>query len=402
MSLLCPWVFAQRSQTVRTFSQALNTKPAVISSQLQLRALRTYVQASALERSLAHAYPASYPYTSRGASPLMIKKIPVQYAADFYPQMADILTTNTQLANYFTARNNREILKYAARQKQVFSKMYQSIPVLKQHKQSPLPPDGMAYLAQLVPNDTNYLLLGEIHETQAIQNYMVSFLSQLRTRFPQRKIFFFTEALPEKMKFTDPEFTKYFADASWLQPYMNLFKKLESQQITVIGLEPEFLFLTDDSSQLVHIGKLAYIRDNIWTSPEGIRLRNQRWKEILQTYKICYPDALFVVHGGFHHLAYTGAYSIGAFTKTQGNSFLIGFFPGYTSLKETGLLKNILKTEPWMKNYQLPQGGFLPVSDFDFATQGTFAQPLLQFTPQEAAITGFDVQIKIPVSLPQK
>lgn len=395
--------YAQRGMQARTISRALLTKPSAVSTQLQRRSLRTYSQASNLERQLARSFPKEYVYQNRHASLGMFPEIEAEFASDMYPNAAPFLTTNRQLANYFTAQNNREILKYSRAQNEHYQQLLAQVPLLKERQQLiniPVNQD-MEWLAQQIPADTDYLLLGEHHGFEIIQTQMGELLTQLRARFTNREIILFTEFLPRQLQYNSPEFLKYWQDASYLSPYLPLWEKAYTLHIRTEGLEPIFRLLTT-SKQLTHVGTLTYLPDGIWSSPEGMRLRNQAWLEVLQEFRQQHPDALFIVQTGFAHVDYTQPYSLGSALKNRGNTFVVGFFPGVTSLRDAPSITRVYSREKWSSNYRLPPGGFFPASNFDFATHGAFPQRLVQFTTQERELTGFDIQVKTPIPVTKR
>ena len=398
-----PTAYAQRGTQARAISRALLTKPSSVSVQLQHRALHTYNQASNLERQLARTFPKEYVYQNRHASLGMFPEIEAEFASDMYPDAAPFLTTNRQLANYFTAQNNREILKYSRAQKEHYQQLLEQVPLLKERQQQiDIPTDqDMKWLAQQIPADTDYLLLGEQHGFEVIQTQMGELLTQLRARFTNREIILFTEFLPSPLQYNSSEFLKYWQDASYLSPYLPLWEKAYTQHIHTVGLEPIFRLLTI-SAQLTHVGTLTYLPSGIWSSPEGMRLRNQAWLEVLREFRQQHPDALFIVQAGFAHLDYTQPHSLGNTLKSQANTFVAGFFPGVTSVRDAPSITRVYSREKWSSNYRLPQGGFLPASNFDFATHGAFPQRLVQFTTQERELTGFDIQVKTPIPVTKR
>jgi hypothetical protein len=136
------------------------------------------------------------------------------------------------------------------------------------------------------------------------------------------------------------------------------------------------------------------------TTSEGMRLRNQTWKADIEEYRKAYPDALIIVHAGFGHIDYTIPHSLGrAFQNDK--TFVISFFPGYTKSNYPEETKRTFDNVTWLENYTPGPGNYMPISMFDYLTGGQFPQRILQFDKEDAPITGFDIQFKVPESQPQ-
>lgn len=80
---------------------------------------------------------------------------------------------------------------------------------------------------------------------------------------------------------------------------------------------------------------------------------------------------------------------------------MLSFVPGFhfNNIPEKEL--KLLQYEPWYEaqeqHFMQPEN-FMPHSRFDFASKGKFPEQVLQFAPEDNALTGFDVQIKVPIT----
>ena len=80
--------------------------------------------------------------------------------------------------------------------------------------------------------------------------------------------------------------------------------------IPVIGLDPQFVF--DNLSAAVELEDNSVSQAvNMWTTLEGIRLRNEDWLATLEKYRKQYPHAFFILYGGAVHFDYAFPFSIG-------------------------------------------------------------------------------------------
>lgn len=317
---------------------------------------------------------------------------------EFYPQLKDLITTNKQLTKYFLIENNRQILKQTLAETAHLLLMQQNIAHLKETQiiSPKMQSNDIAWLAKNIPLDTDYLLLGEIHDVPEIHQKMAEFVPLLRKQFGQRPIIWLTEFLPELFTtdILDAELEKNVSPA-----LLTLWHTLHAQHISIVGIEPYFVFLKSPKiwrlSQLLTAQKMS-----IWETLEGIRIRNEFWKNEIAKIRRRNPNALIIIHAGFGHFDYTLGNSLGTALKQKGSTFTVSWVPGYNPKHKTllhRLLQNIEELEP----VACPPDGFAPASFFDFVTRGNFPQRILKFGPQDWYITGFDVQLKVPAS-PQK
>lgn len=339
-----------------------------LSYQLYRRAHESWVKAYRL-RSL---YPRTNTWDWPATRTSSLLTLPPQ---QLYPR-AEFLQTPEELTNYFLTRNNLEIRKWLPRTyaRNAFLQTHaQDFISARQPVTHPAEHD-MTWLVNQIPAQTNYLLLGERHHFADIQQQIANLLPQLRQKFSQ-EIFLFTEFIPQDKSWT------VALDYDEMAYYLPIYLSAQTENISVIGLEPPFVHKTDValiSQETLVLPPSLQITQDVWQSLEGLRLRNEQWLRVLQQYREEHPDALFIIHAGYDHVGYAAPYSLGAQLRAQGSVFVASFAPlAATTHAGTTLL----------------------TSEFDQATDGLLPDRVLLFdTPELIRQAGFDVQIKIPVT----
>ncbi len=402
---LGPHIYAQRNvKELRTTAQALTSQsvarptlqtfknaPNKVSAQLSQRVQHTYQQANRLEQALVTHPLLSILYRPQAATRLN-HKLDIELRDNLYPQLKEILHTNRQLTHYFLSQNNRQIIKNIPYEKARILNMQQHIERLKANQHiSPYPAKyDLDVVVNAIPTSTDYLLLGEVHNVPEIHQQMARLIPKLRSKFKYRKIIWLTEFLPELIS------------ADLLQQevppaLMHLWKTAIHRHIPVVGIESLHTYVEDyelwDWPSFLHMQP----KTSIWETKEGIRLRNECWKKQIALIRKRNPTALIVLHAGFGHLDNTEQYSLGTYLHEQGNTFTISFVPGLTFQDSADGARELLE----FVNEDFPSDGLIPTSFFDFATQGEFFQRILEFGKEDWKITGFDVQIKIPINSPK-
>lgn len=297
------------------------------------------------------------------------KPLPLQYK-NFYPQ-SNFLTTSNQINRYFLAKNSLEIAKWRpiAQQRELF--ITQNIAAYQTSKRAISHPaqDDMAWLAEQIPPQTNYLLLGERHYFPQIQTQIALFIHELRAKYPQRHIMLFSEFVPQGKTWQEVR------EEPKIQAYIPVFFASQFEDIPVIGLEPALVHQTQHTQLTVNTDTDATRLQNVWTSIEGVRLRNNQWLKILAQYRQQYPDALFVIHGGSGHVDYMAPFSLSH------------------SLKKHGVFTVMLTAETGQ-----PFDAATSIrSPFDQYSNGQFPDRILQFQDEQLSrMAGFDIQIRIP------
>lgn len=284
-----------------------------------------------------------------------------------YPQ--ENLSNGQALKDHFLNQHNLEIIKWTpvlqARQKA----LKENLPQLREAQQTIEHPArlDMKWLAEQLPEDARYLLLGEKdHGVYTIHQQIKYLLAELHHRYPHRKIILFTEFLPQ--------------DHSWMYAvrhpgmwgYLPLFLAGQMERIPVVGLEPNFVFKTIETQ--VEDPEL-HDSGPMWASIEGVRIRNEKWLTRLQAARRQYPEALFVVYAGAGHVDYNEPYSLGKSLEGPQTKVVL-FHPRY-AVKD-GRLKEM-------------------ITMFDIVTQGEFSSRIVQFKSTKLArLAGFDIQIGVP------
>ncbi|MCQ2410592.1 MAG: hypothetical protein MJ053_03635 [Elusimicrobiaceae bacterium] len=226
----------------------------------------------------------------------------------------------------------------------------------------------MAWLAQQIPEDTQYLLLGEIHNP-FVMGHISPLMKELRVRFGDRRIILLTEFLEEGDSSTleDPE--KY---SGWFSTPLRqkIWTEAQANQISVFGLEPSVVY--EHYSDFHFVSEYNH-RENVWATNFGVDVRNHAWAKTIEQYHQENPDALIVVYAGINHLAYTSPFSLGLKLKKQAPTFLTSFTLGIPTSQESVLQ---------------------PISSFDLVTGGVFGQRIVHVAPEDAETAGFNIQLK--------
>lgn len=423
---LCAQPFKALYQAPRTVVQIkgknipgkarISVDSARLSTQLERRVGRTYMQAHAAQTKM-HLEHASPFFLTRVEKPLL--EMTPLLEANVYPSLNNLLTTRKQVTDYFLVQNNLKIAQVTRLFKQNFERLEQAIPLLISHQRF-IPAylrDNMFWAACQFDSDLDYLLIGEVHNHPKLEDQIAEFIDRATLRFANRKIILFTEFLAETDRISSLDQLQQKAE-EWPGPnfgtHLPVFKEALSHSITLVGLEPNYVLrrhnMTKEIDKQPHNSVWARYKnaiqspDSIWVTPEGLYLRNQHWMQILKNWRKAFPSALFIIYAGDDHLNANFPYSLGHELKQQSNTFIASFYPGKAAAPAMEQLKNqgILyqdnlnaKQLDWLNHLTLGEGEFLPVSDFDIATQGKFPQGMLLFGPDDYKITGFDMQIKV-------
>ncbi len=328
------------------------------------------------------------------------------YIYQLYPHLQNILETSEQISSYFIAQNNRRIAHDIVLQKQSFLQKNQATQELKLRQVIPTQEDMQFVLSQ-IPDDVQYILIGEVHGYWLIERAIADLINKIGERFTERPIFLFTEFIQQGKI---PTSTRSIARV--ISPignpnekkHLSVFEAAFKQNISIVGLEPTFV--SHISNEMLYSD--SRLDRSMWASREGTALRNQFWKQTLEKYRAQFPDAIFIVHSGNAHLDYTEPTSIGkALKENNQHVFFASFYPGLSlddpfardfleDIRSSYSTEFNNKKTDWLEHYNPGEQGFLPISSFDFATEGAFPQRILLFGKQDCKITGFDMQIKVP------
>ena len=350
---------------------------AELSGFLYNNMLESYQQAKAIQ------YDANTPYLC----PILPSKKIIGTAEqttfvdafDMYPD-SPYLQTSEQLANYFLANNNN-LAKYE--QQRIINwlaSLAQQTAIMEEeasHMQQPK--EVLPWLVKQFPPEMKTLFLGDFHTKRRIISFLTQLLPAVRRHYPSEPIFIFTEFLPSRFVWT-------LANESDNDPYGPIWKAAVDNDIHVIGLEPEYvkknkvLFL--EYKTLAGKERQA----SIWESAEGLRLRNEHYKKILEEYRKKYPLAKFIVLVGNLHADYNSAFSLSKNFPID-ETFVVSLYP----------TQRLALTAAQAQDFGIQPSYTSLMSNFDFATGGTFSQNVLYWENKTSALAaGSDIQIKFP------
>lgn len=239
-----------------------------------------------------------------------------------YPDLP-FLKTSRQTANYMVKQTNRLYIRETKQLSAVWEAIHTYMPTFQQlAAKLPQPENIPQWLAADVPQHTKNLFIGEIHNYSEIPQAIADCLAPLRARFAARKIFLFTEFLPEGYHWNPSDLPNIPKN---LEIHSPVWKAAQEQQMEVIGLEPDFVL---KNKTFVYYTN----RDNekaersIWGTLEGVRIRNERWNKLLAAYREKNPDALFIIYTGAGHSLYNLPFSL-AQTPAGGAPYVVAFYP---------------------------------------------------------------------------
>ncbi|MBO4675418.1 MAG: hypothetical protein J5601_04965 [Elusimicrobiaceae bacterium] len=246
-----------------------------------------------------------------------VEKVETFNPRELYPNASFL--SSRELVPYMLAKNNLEIRKHIRlhqAREEAFVEKFGKLPAdFGEVDAAPFVGAEAQWLAEQVPADTQYLLLGEIH-MQGLQPYLADFIKHIRVRNPQREIILLTEFLPARSTWTEESGqTINFDDEKdrWTA-YMVMsndlvFTAAQEERMKLVGLERNEVCSYDEIN-----GKnlVEGVPQSFWETVEGMRLRNERWLEVIEEYRQAHPDALFIIYAGSGHCEYYQPYSLGA------------------------------------------------------------------------------------------
>ena len=316
-----------------------------------------------------------------------------------YPEY-NFLRTSRQAQNYMLARNNRLFSQEVVRLDQtIWPQLDQHLSALQQTgEQLPQPLDPLGWMAQQVQQrKPDILFIGEVHNFPEIQESIRQFLLSLRELFPTRPIVVLTEFLPEEYQwqlaeqFILPGEKQYFLQHNvpqYLQEdYRPIWDDIVQQDVRVIGLEPNRVL--QDGSKIKYATREGdLLQQEIWTTLEGMRLRNQAWQKIIEKYRKANPEALLIVYTGAAHCLYNAPFSISS--QYGPKAFVLTFYPSRRVLVKTNSDNQSVAATTSLTD---------PLERLTNFTKSFPQTVLLLDRPDWARTAGFDGRIKIEVDL---
>ena len=269
-----------------------------------------------------------------GKYPLVRK--PVSFSLrpqDFYPQETaqGLFPSQNDFIKHFMDNNNQLYTYLAAEHLPALRRSIMAhLEEFRQEANAMVRPEAgkeFIWAAQQVPVDTDILFLGEEH-VDWIPEQMIPMIDVLQERMKGREIIFLTEFLPKG------HVLNLEKDGSLLEkvrdPYLPLWSVLEEKNILVIGLD--FMDGSLKKGASFYEGKFLVgetdpqMSKSVWTTLEGLRVRNQHWLEEIQTQRAAHPDALFVVHAGYGHTSYIYPFSV--VQEISGKNYVVEMIDG--------------------------------------------------------------------------
>lgn len=207
--------------------------------------------------------------------------------------------------NYFISAHNRAVSRTAAARKNALKRMAQAKEDLMTGFDDLGAGDSPAKsLVSLIKENHKYIFLGEIHRFPAIQSTIKSFLQAYRASNPKQQIFLLTEFLPN----TDT--ASYRWKLRKFPQYYAIWQTADVLKIPVIGLDPLWVFKKNYPVMWVNKPNGEVEKEQMWFSPEVLRIRNLIWKKEIDRLRAQYPNAVFLFHTGAAHVEYTEPFSL--------------------------------------------------------------------------------------------
>ena len=372
-----PWKKAPAASTVSRAAQLS------VSRQLEQRVTTTFRQAYQVQKQ----NPQAYQVLPFGEPVRSISQPDELDPRELYPQKS-FLKNSKQTALYIAARSNRLLLQEMRRAETLGHLLEQALPELKQAAQAfQQPQEWIPWLVQQIPPQTQYLFIGEEHGYSEIHSATIQLLQGLRATYPERSIMLFTEFLPENLQWSAQTNIKS------LPPYYvkltPIWNEALAQHIAVIGLEPACATHEECKVRITYPSSYFTRRMSVWATLEGVRLRNERWVSTLAKYRAQFPDALFVVHSGFDHCMYNRPFALSNHYDPA-HTFVATLHPNVKASyqKRPGRLISEEVIEPKPGPLERLVG------------QPDFPQQVLYWKdPSLAHLSGFNVRVKVPVTL---
>ncbi|MCQ2411066.1 MAG: hypothetical protein MJ053_06340 [Elusimicrobiaceae bacterium] len=346
---------------------------AALRSEQITRVLQKRVQLSFQKANALRDFYSPLVWKSLDASPYLSLSHPLKNPQKLYPQMNGLLTTRQQWSDYLIASNNRRVTLQLPQEKQRLNELQLRTPERFRQQQTFMQPakQYMNLLAQQIPPDTQYLLLGETH-VDFIADYVANLLPKIRDNNPGREIILFTEFLSEGTH----------KRMDWLlSKHVAVFATAEAEQIPFVGLEPTF----------VEKNKRVFLKDNsqneprrVWESLEGLAIRNQHWLNVLYQQRQKHPEALFIVYAGAAHLAYNKPYSVAK--ALAGEKTFTAFLFTDDLLHNEQELVSGPSEEHELLRYASPYDYFSLISSLE-------PSPFIKFNKPQALQVGFDTRL---------
>ncbi|MBR4682501.1 MAG: hypothetical protein IKP06_04280 [Elusimicrobiaceae bacterium] len=313
---------------LRSAQELLNTPASVpqasISQTLEKRLQTSYRHAREIQVQYPDLFTGNGPMYNTGPTKSAFPQI-YHRAARLYPNAPFLKHSPKNLTTYFLAQENRHMFCLAP-QLNALQEIWRSNMAKFKQLQIQVPwsaKEDIHWLADRIPLNTYYLLIGEYHDEPNIKNKVAQLLRELRLKQPEREIILFTEFLPE-YKQRDHWLIKDYAP--------EVRNAADENDIPIIGLEPNFVSTFEKHETSIHYysdeDPVMYTegKTNIWRSLEGKRLRDNYWLTIMQELRQEHPDALFVVYAGDAHIRGWEPFSLTSQLRGR-NTFTVSFIP---------------------------------------------------------------------------
>lgn len=213
------------------------------------------------------------------------------------------------------------------------------------------PADPVIWAADQVPTDTDTLYIGEGH-TSWIPSQLIPLIDRLKTNMNGRELLFLTEfyGKDHAMQFNQ-ELDLLKKDTIFFE----LWKALAERNIPVIGLEPNFVIgsIETTGTDCKVFPSQSPNGRTVWGTLEGLRIRNQHWIKVYNKVRAEHPNALIIIYAGFGHVSYIAPFSLAR--EIPGKNFVIEVWPE-NNLDELDSFFFSLSALPYLSWSQLKLG----------------------------------------------
>ena len=188
--------------------------------------------------------------------------------------------------------------------------------------------EGKVDYKKFLPQDIDYLYIGELHKETRIQQEISQIVRDLPKIYPNRTIYLATEMVPAKeVPWDDLSILPYSKKAmlsllEGAEEYNSswVIQAALDENIPVVGLEPQIAIMNE---ALVD-GKDFLSQEDFndyASSLEGMHFRNNYWAGVIKELRRRDPSALVVVYAGIDHVAYHNPSALP--TLVGGKSFVV-------------------------------------------------------------------------------
>ena len=370
----------RRAAASHTLKRSYNAaREALLASErrriLEERMERTFARAEEAQKRVPYSSVSRWEsispqYHSRWA----LRKLNPKHIYPDKPFLAHPIYGGQLTEAYILSQTNRAQVKHLEKMKTFLPRFVAAIPRFQKEAWAlAQPKDPLRYAVEQIPGTVKNIFVGEVHNQPDIVRFISNMLPLLRKKYADKPIFLFTEFvwdIERKGKHL-PDTAPGLHETD----YIPIWQSAAKENIPIIGLEPKYVEHNFDFSIINAKGEEEWL--SIWTTLEGMRLRNEHWWKIIEQYRAENPDAIFIIYTGSAHSFYEVEFSLSARLPKA----------------ETFMLELVVKKRP--------EEGKSGTRDNleEISPQLSFPQQVLHWKSKDLAeLSGFDMRIRVTSS----